>query len=49
LERVIHDIQSDIKAIETSDTLYEEANFNDRVEAIDLIEFNVKFEGFKVA
>ncbi len=41
MERVIHDIQSDIKAIETSDTLYEEANFGGRVEAIDLIEFNV--------
>ncbi len=38
---VIYEIQSDIKAIEKNSALYEETNFDSRVEAIDYIEFNV--------
>jgi hypothetical protein len=41
LERVIHEIQSEIEVIARSEALYEEASFNDRVEAIDFIEFNI--------
>jgi hypothetical protein len=36
-----YEIQSDIEAIEKNSALYEEINFNSRVEAIDRIEFNV--------
>jgi hypothetical protein len=38
---VIYEIQSDIKAIEENPALYEETNFDSRVQAIDYIEFNV--------
>lgn len=38
---VIHEIQSDIKAIEENSALREETNFDSRVEAIDYLEFNV--------
>lgn len=38
---VIDQIQSDIKAIETNSTLYQETNFARRADAIDAIEFNV--------
>ena len=41
LESVIHEIQSEIEVIASSEALYEEANFNDRVEAIDFIEFDI--------
>jgi hypothetical protein len=38
---VIYEIRSDIEAIEKNAALYEETNFDSRVEAIDTIEFNV--------
>ena len=38
---VTYEIQSDIEAIEKNSALYEETNFDSRVEAIDHIEFNV--------
>lgn len=38
---VTYEIQSDIEAIEKNSALYEETNFDSRVEAIDYIEFNV--------
>ena len=38
---VNQEMQSDIEAIERNETLYEESNFIDRVEAIDFIEFHV--------
>jgi hypothetical protein len=38
---VIHEIESDIKGIEKNGALYEEKNFDGRVEAIDYIEFNI--------
>ncbi|MBE7556125.1 MAG: class I SAM-dependent methyltransferase [Anaerolineales bacterium] len=38
---VIYKIQSDIKTIEKNSALYEETNFNSRVEAIDYLEFNI--------
>jgi hypothetical protein len=41
LGRVIREIQAEIELIAKSEALYEEANFNDRVEAIDFIEFNI--------
>jgi hypothetical protein len=41
LERVIHEIQSEIEFIARSEALYEEVNFSDRVEAIDFIEFDI--------
>jgi SAM-dependent methyltransferase len=41
LQRVVQEIQSEIEIIASSEALYEEANFNDRVEAIDVIEFDI--------
>lgn len=41
LKRIIQEIQSEIGAIEKNETLYEETNFTDRVEAIDFIEFHI--------
>ena len=41
MQRVVREIQSEIEAIASSEALYEEANFNDRVEAIDFIEFDI--------
>ncbi|MCI0557182.1 MAG: hypothetical protein MN733_01715 [Nitrososphaera sp.] len=38
---VIYEIQSDIEAIEKNSALYEETNFDSRVEAIDYVEFNI--------
>jgi hypothetical protein len=38
---VTYEIQSDIEAIEKNSALYEETNFDSRLEAIDYIEFNV--------
>jgi hypothetical protein len=38
---VIYEIQSDLEAIEKNSALHEETNFDNRVEAIDYIEFNV--------
>ncbi|MCI0550307.1 MAG: class I SAM-dependent methyltransferase [Anaerolineae bacterium] len=38
---VIYEIQSDIEAIEKNSALYEETNFDSRVQAIDYIEFNI--------
>jgi len=38
---VTYDIQLDIETIENNAVLYEETNFNNRVEAIDYIEFNI--------
>lgn len=38
---VTYEIQSDIEALEQNSALYEETNFDSRVEAIDYIEFNV--------
>jgi hypothetical protein len=35
------EIQSDIEAIEKNEALNEEANFVDRAEAIDFIEFHI--------
>jgi hypothetical protein len=51
LERVIREIQAEIEVIVASEALYEEANFNDRVEAIDFIEFNIieRIEGLLLA
>jgi hypothetical protein len=48
---VIHEIQSDIEAIEENSALYEEPNFDSRVKAIDYIEFNVieRIEGLLLA
>lgn len=40
-QMIIYEIQSDIEAIEKNAALYEETNFNSRVEAIDAIEFNI--------
>jgi hypothetical protein len=41
LERVVQEIKLQIELIAKSEALYEEANFNDRVEAIEFIEFNI--------
>jgi hypothetical protein len=41
LERFIREIQAEIELIAKSEALYEEANFDDRVEALDFIEFNI--------
>jgi len=41
LERAIHEIQSEIKIIESNEALYEEANFKGRAEAIDDIESDI--------
>jgi len=41
LQGIVQEIQSEIEAIARGEALYEEANFNDRVEAIDFIEFNI--------
>jgi hypothetical protein len=41
LEGVVQEIKSQIEVIARSEALYEEANFNDRVEALDFIEFNI--------
>lgn len=38
---VIYEIQSDIEAIEKNSALYEETNFDIRVEAIDYVEFKI--------
>ncbi len=38
---VIYELQSDIEAIEKNSALYEETNFDRRVQAIDHIEFNI--------
>jgi hypothetical protein len=38
---VIYEIQLDLEAIEKNSALYEETDFNGRVEAIDYIEFNI--------
>jgi len=38
---VIDEIQSDLAAIEKNSALYEETNFEGRVEAIDYLEFNI--------
>jgi hypothetical protein len=38
---VIHEIQSDIEAIEKNPALYTETNFDGRAEAIDFIEFDI--------
>ncbi len=40
-QKLKYEIQSDIEAIEKNAALYEETNFDSRVEAIDYIEFNV--------
>jgi hypothetical protein len=47
---VIDEIQSEIKAIEQNPALYEEINFDSRVDAVDYIEFNVieRIEGLLV-
>jgi hypothetical protein len=51
LKRITQEIQSEIEAIARSEALYEEANFNDRVEAIDFIEFDIieRIEGLLLA
>ena len=41
MQGIVQEIQSEIEAIARGEALYEEANFNDRVEAIDFIEFNI--------
>ncbi len=41
MEKAIHQIRSDIEAIERNTALYEEANFNAREAALDFIEFDV--------
>jgi hypothetical protein len=38
---IIYEIQSDIAAIEKNSALYEESNFDSRVEAIDYVEFHI--------
>ena len=38
---IAQEIQSDIKTIEKNEALIEEANFMDRAEAIDFIEFHI--------
>jgi hypothetical protein len=41
LERVVQEIKSQVEVIARSEALYEEANFSDRAEALDFIEFNI--------
>jgi hypothetical protein len=41
LQGVVQEIQAEIELIARSEALYEEANFNNRVEALDFIEFNI--------
>jgi hypothetical protein len=41
LERIVREIQSDLRAIEKNGSLYEDSNFVDRAEALDLLEFHV--------
>jgi len=48
---MIHEIRSDVRAIQENKALYQEANFADRAEALDLIEFHVidRIEGMLCA
>ena len=51
MERAIREIRSELEAMERDDTLYEEASFGSRLEALDAIEFSIleRVEGLLVA
>lgn len=51
MERILREIELQLEAIEGADTLYEEASFGSRLEALDTIEFSIleRVEGLLAA